>query len=157
AEKLASGAAIPTGAIMPYAGAAEPAGWLFCDGRAVSRTTYAALFAVIGTTYGAGDGSTTFNLPNLKGRVPVGLDTGQAEFDSLGETGAAKTHTFSVSELPSHTHGVGTLVTQSAGAHGHPTSTAGAHSHTPGSGGAFYATAGTGSSLDTTAGGGATV
>ena len=60
------------GFIFPYAGSATPAGFLPCDGSAVSRATYALLFAVIGTTYGVGDGSTTFNLPNLKGRVIVG-------------------------------------------------------------------------------------
>lgn len=57
----------PTGAMIPYAGASAPAGYLLCNGSAVSRTTYAALFAVIGTTYGSGDGSTTFNVPNAKG------------------------------------------------------------------------------------------
>jgi len=79
-------------------------GWLLCNGAAVSRTTYDALFAAISTTYGAGDGSTTFNVPNLKGRVPVGLDSGQTEFDSLGETGGAKTHTLASAEMPIHTH-----------------------------------------------------
>ena len=54
-----------TGSLMPFAGSTIPTGWLNCDGSAVSRTTYADLFAVIGTTYGAGDGSTTFNIPNL--------------------------------------------------------------------------------------------
>lgn len=81
------------GTIHPYAGSTEPVGALLCDGSAVSRTTYAALFAIIGTTYGAGNGSTTFNLPNLKGRVPVGRDAAQAEFDMLGETGGSKTVT----------------------------------------------------------------
>jgi len=66
----------PTGMIIGYAGATPPAGYLLADGTAVSRTTYAALFAVIGTTYGAGDGSSTFNLPNLQGRTPMGAGTG---------------------------------------------------------------------------------
>lgn len=85
---------IPTGVVFPFSGAAGsvPAGFLLCDGSAVSRTTYADLYALIGTTYGSGDGSTTFNLPNGKGRVVVGLDSGQTEFDALGETGGAKTH-----------------------------------------------------------------
>src|SRR5688500_3675360 len=56
---------IPTGSVVPYAGTTEPTNWLFCYGQAVSRTTYAALFTAISTTYGAGDGSTTFNLPDL--------------------------------------------------------------------------------------------
>ena len=63
---------------------------MICDGRAVSRSDYSELFAVIGTTYGSGDGSTTFNLPNLKGRVPVGKDSSQTEFDTIGETGGSK-------------------------------------------------------------------
>lgn len=84
---------VPSGSVQPFAGSAAPTGWLLCDGSAVSRTTYADLFAVIGTSYGSGDGSTTFNLPNLKGRVPVGRDASQVEFDTLGETGGAKTNT----------------------------------------------------------------
>lgn len=70
----------------------------------MSRATYAALFAVIGTTYGAGDGSTTLNLPDLRGRVIVGRDAGQSEFDTLGEAGGAKTHTLTPDEMPVHTH-----------------------------------------------------
>lgn len=96
----------PAGAIMQYAGSSAPTGWLIADGSAVSRTTYAALFAVISTTYGSGDGSTTFNLPNLKGKVPVGLNSSETEFDALGETGGAKTHTLTTSEMPSHSHGI---------------------------------------------------
>lgn len=94
----------PVGSITMFAGADAPSGHLLCDGSAVSRATYSALFAVIGTTYGAGNGSTTFNVPNLKGRVPVGQDTTQTEFDTLGERAGAKTHTLSVPEMPSHTH-----------------------------------------------------
>jgi microcystin-dependent protein len=92
------------GLIMMWAGAAAPDGWLICDGQAISRVTHADLFAIIGTTYGAGDGSTTFNLPNLKGRVPVGLDGAQAEFNALAKEGGAKTHTLTTSEIPSHRH-----------------------------------------------------
>ena len=98
------GPAVFAGAVMPTAGATAPTGWLLCDGAAVSRTTYSALFAAISTYYGAGDGSTTFNVPNLKGRVPVGIDTGQTEFDTRGETGGAKTHTLTVGQIPAHTH-----------------------------------------------------
>ena len=61
----------PTGVVQAFAGSTTPQGWLLCDGSAVSRTTYAALFAVIGTTYGAGNGSTTFNLPNLTVQPPA--------------------------------------------------------------------------------------
>lgn len=96
---------LPIGIIQMFAGAAVPSSnWLLCQGQAVSRSTYSGLFGIIGTTYGAGDGSTTFNLPNMQGRVPVGLDSGQTEFDVLGETGGAKTHTLTEAQMPSHTH-----------------------------------------------------
>lgn len=72
AAPLESG--VPAGAVMPYAGTTAPSGWLLLFGQAVSRTTYAALFAIVGVTYGAGDGSTTFNLPDLRGRVAAGQD-----------------------------------------------------------------------------------
>src|SRR5678815_2641662 len=64
--------AMPTGAILDYAGPNPPPGWLACDGRAISRTTYSELFAAIGTAWGAGDGSTTFNLPPANGRAAIG-------------------------------------------------------------------------------------
>lgn len=95
---------IPTGLITPFGGASAPDGFLLCDGAAVSRTTYADLFAVVGTNYGVGDGSSTFNLPNLKGRVPVGLDTGQTEFNTLGKSGGLKAVTLTVDQIPSHSH-----------------------------------------------------
>lgn len=65
---------IPVGIITPFAGASSPSGWLMCYGQAVNRVTYSGLFDVIGTTYGSGDGSTTFNLPDLKGRTTAGVD-----------------------------------------------------------------------------------
>lgn len=96
---------IPIGGVTQYAGATSPsANWAICDGSAVSRTTYATLFARIGTTYGVGNGTTTFNLPNVKGKVIAGLDSTQTEFDALAETGGAKTHTLTSAEMPSHTH-----------------------------------------------------
>jgi len=99
-------ALIPAGMIMPTALASAPPGWLLCDGSAVSRTTYADLFAAIGTTFGAGNGSTTFNVPNLKGRMPVGIDTAQTEFDTRGETGGQKTVTLTAAQSgsPAHAH-----------------------------------------------------
>lgn len=92
------------GSFRQFATATLPAGWLTCDGAAVSRTTYARLFAAIGTTFGSGDGSTTFNLPNLKGKVLAGYDAGQTEFNAIGKTGGAKTHTLTAAQMPSHTH-----------------------------------------------------
>lgn len=96
--------AIPVGTITAFAGASAPDGWLLCDGTAVSRTTYAALFALINSWYGAGNGSTTFNLPNLVGRVPVGRDASDPNFDYLGEFGGESEHQLLVAEMPIHTH-----------------------------------------------------
>jgi len=107
----------PVGSISLFAGTTAPNGWLICDGSAVSRTTYANLFSVIGTTYGTGDGSTTFNIPNLKGKVPVGLDSSDTSFDTIGETGGEKTHTLTYDEMPSHNHGVVVGYTGSGGSH----------------------------------------
>lgn len=118
-----AGGSVPAGTVSAFAGASAPGGWLLCNGAAVSRTTYDALFAVVGTTYGAGDGSTTFNLPNLKGRVPVGLDASQVEFDALGEIGGEKMHTLTTAEMPVHGHGIDHTHSMT---HTHPMS----HSHT---------------------------
>lgn len=95
----------PTGSIKAWPAASAPLGYLLADGSAVSRSTYAALFALISTTYGTGDGATTFNVPNLKGKVIVGYNSAETEFDALGETGGAKTHTLTIPEMPAHTHG----------------------------------------------------
>lgn len=76
---------------MIWAGSTAPTGWLLCDGTAYSTTTYSALYAVVGTTYGSRSG--TFLVPNLKGRIPVGLNSADASFDARGETGGEKTHT----------------------------------------------------------------
>lgn len=105
--QAAGGGGVPSGAIAAFGGSAAPTDWLLCDGSAVSRATYADLFTAISTTYGAGDGSTTFNLPNLKGRVPVGRDAAVTEFDTLGETGGAKeiTLTGAQSGVAAHSHG----------------------------------------------------
>ena len=67
--------AVPVGCVFPYAGSTAPTGWLFCNGQAVSRTVESQLFAVLGTTYGAGNGTTTFNIPDLRSRVVMGKDT----------------------------------------------------------------------------------
>ena len=97
----------PVGVITAYAGDTAPNGWLLCDGSAVSRTTYANLFSVLGTKCGAGDGSTTFNLPNIKGRSLVGVDPDDTDFNVVGATGGEKTHTLTIDEIPSHHHDVG--------------------------------------------------
>lgn len=72
----APASSLPSGAMVDYAGVGAPPGWLLCDGSVVNRVTYATLFAAIGATWGAGDGSTTFGLPDLRGRVSVGVGTG---------------------------------------------------------------------------------
>ena len=90
------------GIITTFAGSVPPAGWLPCDGSAVSRTDYATLFAVVGTTYGAGDGSTTFNLPDLSGRVVIGVSGTHA----IGSTGGSETVTLTEDQLPAHVHEV---------------------------------------------------
>ena len=87
-----------SGMLLAYAGASAPAGWLMCDGAAVSRSTYSSLFGVVGVIYGPGDGSTTFNLPNMVNNVAVGQ--GGSIAPSLGSTSGATTHTLSVSEIP---------------------------------------------------------
>jgi len=95
-----------TGVILPFAGSAAPADWLLCNGQAVSRTTYDVLYNIIGVKYGIGDGTTTFNIPNLKGKVPVGVDSTIADFNDRGKTGGSKEHTLSMAEMPSHDHPV---------------------------------------------------
>ena len=124
--------AVP-GEMRMFAGQSAPTEWLMCDGAAVSRTTYSALFAVIGITYGAGDGSTTFNVPDLRGRSPLGagLSTASGVQRSVGETGGADSHVMQSSELPSHSHSFSqSLSTSSAGGHSHTFSTsAGDHTH----------------------------
>lgn len=94
------GDTLPIGGIIAFASDTIPNGWLLCDGRAVSRTEYAELFKAIGTKHGSGDGSTTFNLPNPKGRTLVGKDSTDTDFNTLGKTGGEKTHGLTKSELP---------------------------------------------------------
>lgn len=90
----------PAGIVIPFAGSVVPQGYLLCDGSAVDRTLYATLFSVIGTTYGAGDGSTTFNVPDLSGRVVLGVSQSHA----LGSTGGSETVTLTSDQLPPHSH-----------------------------------------------------
>jgi microcystin-dependent protein len=133
---------LPSGSMQMYAGAVtqtvsagvvtttSPSGWLLANGNAVSRTTYSALFTAIGTTYGTGDGSTTFNLPDLRSRMPMGSGTGVGLNSSgtgvtsgtamtaraLGAWFGEETHLLTTSEMPSHNH---TANTGSAGSHSH--------------------------------------
>lgn len=110
----AVGAGTPAGVLAPFAGTIEPAGWLLCYGQAVSRATYATLFAAISTVYGVGDGSTTFNLPDLRGRVVGGKDnmggtaasrlTSPVAGSTLGAVGGTQSHTLTTTEMPAHTH-----------------------------------------------------
>lgn len=105
-------AATPVGMVAPFAGVTAPAGWLFCHGQNVSRTTYAALFTALSTTYGPGDGSTTFALPDLRGRVVAGKDdmggtsanrltnqSGGLDGDVLGAAGGAETHALTDAQM----------------------------------------------------------
>lgn len=114
---------IPSGlGPLPYAGATIPAGWLLCDGAAVSRTTYASLFTAIGTTWGAGDGSTTFNLPDMRGRAPFGKD-------DMGGT-AANRITNAISGITGTTLGaVGGDQRQQSHTHTGTSNAAGNHTH----------------------------
>lgn len=113
---------LPIGTIVGYAGVTAPDGWLICDGSVISRSLYSALFSVIGTTYGAGNGSTTFNIPDYRDRVPVGLDTNDSDFNTLGKTGGEKKHTLTIEEMPSHRHNLqiefGTTTNLNSDVHG---------------------------------------
>lgn len=117
APSWATPTSLPSGVIMPFAGSAAPSGYLLCAGQAVSRTTFAALFTALGTTYGTGDGSTTFNLPDLRGRTPFGIDnmngTAANRVTSVGSgvsgttrgaAGGAETVTLTAAQMPSHNH-----------------------------------------------------
>ena len=97
---------VPTGTMLDFGGSSAPTGYLLCDGSNVSRSTQAALFAVLGTAFGAGDGSTTFGLPDFRRKVAVGSGgTSTATLgNARGNTGGAETHTLSSNEMPSHTH-----------------------------------------------------
>lgn len=102
-----SGDTLPIGAIIPYSSDNVPENWLLANGQAVSRTDYNHLFSIIGTTYGEGDGSTTFNLPNLCGRVVVGQDENDTDFDEIGKMVGEKKHTMTLEELVQHYHNDG--------------------------------------------------
>jgi microcystin-dependent protein len=112
-----------TGEIKLYGGSSPPLSpWLLCDGSLVSRTEYPSLFSSIGTKYGEGYNSTTFRLPDLRGRVPIGVDMEQlrvSEATDIGAVGGKNSHALSVEQLPSHVHGPGTFQNSYAGQHAH--------------------------------------
>jgi len=96
------------GVIVAFGGSTAPSKWTLCDGSAISRTVYSELFSIIGTTYGTGDGTTTFNVPDLRGRIPVGKSNSSV-FQSLGGNVGEETHTLTEDELPvnnGHAHGL---------------------------------------------------
>lgn len=104
---------VPTGVIVPYGGSSAPTGWLLCDGTAINRVTFAALFAVVGISFGVGDSSTTFNLPDLRGRFPLGKDdmggssanqVTAAAADTVGQGAGAENITLDITQIPAHTH-----------------------------------------------------
>lgn len=112
-----AGGDVAPGIIMEDGAATAPAGWLLCYGQAISRTTYSAIFARYSTTFGVGDNSTTFNLPDIRGRVVAGQDdmggtsanrltgvTGSVDGDVLGGTGGEETHVLTIAELAAHAH-----------------------------------------------------
>lgn len=111
---------LPVGVILPYGGGTAPTDWLLCDGAAVGRTTYAGLFGVLGTLYGAGDGASTFNVPDLRGRVPVGVGT-HTEVNARGKSDGLAV----ASRKIKHRHGRGSLgastTVNTGGSHSHST------------------------------------
>ena len=129
----------PKGMISPYGGASAPTGWLMCDGSAVSRTTYSALFAVIGTAYGSGDSSTTFNVPDLLGRTPIGAGSGSGlTARTLGQKVGVESTVLTSSHIPQHSHTIdhghgNTINISTGGSHAHSFSTgwtgSGTHDH----------------------------
>jgi microcystin-dependent protein len=117
--------ATPPGVIAMWSAPTPPADWLVCNGQEVSRTTYAALYATVGDRFGAGDGSTTFKVPDLRGRFAIGRSTTPGtvdpRFDDIGEVGGsyAETLTAAQSGVPGHAHGPGNLFTDTAPNHQH--------------------------------------
>ena len=122
-EELGSGVSLyggtPIGGIVIWSGAvgSPPDGFILCDGTAISRTDFATLFTIVGTTFGSGNGSSTFNIPNLRDRFIVGAGSGY----NLNATGGSSTTTLGTANLPSHTHTDGSL-SATGGNHQHTTS-----------------------------------
>lgn len=135
-------ALVPAGTVLPYAGSSAPSGYLLTYGQAISRTTYSDLFSAIGTTYGNGDGSTTFNVPDLRGRVVAGQDdmggtsanrlTSPLNGDTLGGAGGNDQIQLGINEIPAHSHDVSGVTAGNSIGHTHSgtTDSGGAHTHT---------------------------
>lgn len=125
-NRQGGGSGMPSGAIMQFGGATAPVGWMICAGAALSRTTYANLFAAIGTAWGVGDGSTTFNIPNGAGRTFIGAGTGSGLTPrTLGASGGAEAHALTSAENGTHSHGV----TDPGHSHAASSALSGNHSH----------------------------
>lgn len=132
AASSSSGAVLPTGTILPFAGSSLPAGgFLWCDGAAQSRSTYSALFTAIGVSYGAGNGSSTFNVPDLRAKVPAGQKSADQDFGVLGVTVGEARNTLTSSQVPNHDHSI--TFTPGGGVHPHTSATtsneSATHSH----------------------------
>ena len=141
----------PVGTILMWAGASDfdavPDGYLLCDGSAVSRTSYPALFAVLGETFGSGNGSTTFSLPDLRARFILGANDSYTR----GETGGEVNHTLTASEMPVHSHSC-----SDGGSHTHTMESGGEHTHSSGASGTISVSKGDGTSGTSTVGKGGT-
>jgi microcystin-dependent protein len=166
---------VPVGTVVAFAGSSAPEGWLLCDGSAVSRSTYANLWVTLSSTYGNGDGATTFNLPNAKGRSVVGAGTGLGlTARTVADTGGAESVTLTGAQSGTSAHGHENTISASTGTvsadhahnanHGHTASSGGqsaTHNHFIGSHSHSYktastATAGTNRAILTGTGSGAT-
>jgi len=136
---------LPPGVIVPYGVSAAPTGFLLCNGQAVNRTTYSALFAVVSSLYGEGNGSSTFNVPDLRGRFIAGWDAGTSVLtsvtagmilgSSIANTGGVEAVTLAVAQIPSHSHGLNTLGPFTGGGASHLADTSGTDSNTGDTGG----------------------
>ena len=100
------GDTMPIGSVIEWLGDIAPTNWLILDGKAISREDYVELFEIYGTKYGAGDGSKTFNLPDLRDYVPVGKSATDSNINEIGKKYGEKNHTLSISEMPRHTHNI---------------------------------------------------